>query len=204
MKISIKNIAELKQDPKNVRKHSERNLEKVRNSLKKFGQQKPIVINSDGIVIAGNGTYAAAKELGWEKINCVETNLNGDEAVAYAIADNRTAELSEWDNIELHSTLEALSDDLKDFTGFSDIEIQTLVVDPNRIADDPEKEWEGMPEYAHEDKRSFQKLIVHFRNQEDVDEFSKMVNQKIGAKTKFIWHPIQEDESFSDIEYVST
>ena len=183
MKIQMKKISEIKPDPKNVRKHSERNLEKVRASLEKFGQQKPIVINSDGIVIAGNGTLEAAKQLGWEEISCVQTTLKQQEAIAYSIADNRTAELSEWDNIELHSTLESLADDLKSFTGFSDIEIQTLIIDPNRIADDPEEEWEGMPEYAHEDKRSFKKLIVHFRNQEDVDAFAKLVKQKILPKT---------------------
>jgi ParB-like chromosome segregation protein Spo0J len=48
-----------------------------------------------GVVIAGNGTLAAAVELGWKDIDVVETKLKGQEAVAFAIADNRTAELAD-------------------------------------------------------------------------------------------------------------
>jgi ParB-like chromosome segregation protein Spo0J len=117
-------------DPANVRKHSERNLESIRASLNRFGQQKPIVVNKDGVILAGNGTYAAAKSLGWKEIQVVRTDLNGADAVAYAIADNRTAELAEWDGAALAETLAALQNDEEYdhlVTGFTDAEIEALV-----------------------------------------------------------------------------
>jgi hypothetical protein len=54
-------VSTLLNDPANVRKHNERNLESIKASLARFGQQKPIVVGRDGVVIAGNGTLAAAR-----------------------------------------------------------------------------------------------------------------------------------------------
>jgi len=100
--------SELELDPANVRLHDARNLEAIKQSLEKFGQQKPIVVDGDGIVRAGNGTLMAARELGWKTISAVRTELTGDEAIAYAVADNRTAELAEWDRAELAALLDRL------------------------------------------------------------------------------------------------
>ena len=112
MKFEQITIAELDLDPANVRKHDQKNLDAIKASLKRFGQQKPIVVDNKGIVIAGNGTLTAARALGWEQIGIVRTGLEGSEATAYAIADNRTAELAEWDVDALMQQLSAL--DLED------------------------------------------------------------------------------------------
>src|SRR5690349_3239073 len=85
-------ITSLSSDPANVRRHSERNLETIKASLRRFGQQRPIVVDSSGIVRAGNGTLAAAQSLGWTHIKIIRTNLAGSEATAYAIADNRAGD----------------------------------------------------------------------------------------------------------------
>lgn len=108
MQIKDRRIDELTADPANVRKHNHKNLEAIIGSLRRFGQQKPIVVDQNGVVRAGNGTLAAAQHLGWETIRVVETTLTGSEATAYAIADNRTAELAEWDTEALAKTLEQL------------------------------------------------------------------------------------------------
>jgi ParB-like chromosome segregation protein Spo0J len=123
-------VDELIQDPANVRKHDQRNIDAIKASLIRFGQQKPIVVNGDGVVIAGNGTLAAAKDLGWKDISTVETELDGVDATAYAIADNRTAELAIWDDDALAKTLEALKIDEsidEAITGFTDQEIDELI-----------------------------------------------------------------------------
>lgn len=101
-------VAELMADPANARRHDERNLAAIKASLAKFGQQKPIVVGADGVVIAGNGTLAAAMVLGWPTIACVRSELAGSMAVGYAIADNRTAELAAWDDDALAETLKGL------------------------------------------------------------------------------------------------
>lgn len=108
LKMDEIDISDLRPDPLNVRKHDEKNLTAIKASLQRFGQQKPIVINAENIVIAGNGTLAAARDLGWTKIKVVRSSLQGDDATAYSIADNRTAELAMWDNDALQAQLTAL------------------------------------------------------------------------------------------------
>jgi site-specific DNA-methyltransferase (adenine-specific) len=115
-----KKISDLHSDPANVRTHNEKNIEAIMASLKRFGQQKPIIIDSNNIVRAGNGTLSAAKKLGWDKIDAVKSNLEPTELTAYAIADNRTAELAEWDLEGLEMQLGDLDLELRDvaFEGF--------------------------------------------------------------------------------------
>jgi len=123
-------IADLSIDPANARKHSQRNVEAIAASLKRFGQQKPIVVDKSNVVRAGNGTLTAAIHLGWDSVDVVVTGLTGAEATAYAIADNRTAELAEWDDPILKATLEALADEdraLLDACGYTEAELDALV-----------------------------------------------------------------------------
>ena len=79
MKTRKMKIEELLHDPANVRKHDKRNIESIKASLQRFGQQKPIVVDGKGIVVAGNGTLSAARELGWIDISVVETKLEGTD-----------------------------------------------------------------------------------------------------------------------------
>lgn len=108
MKIEKVLITDLINDPNNARKHDKKNLMAIKGSLVKFGQQKPIVVNHQNVVIAGNGTLVAAAELGWTEINIVRTELDGFNATAYALADNRSSELAEWNDDVLNATLDAL------------------------------------------------------------------------------------------------
>lgn len=128
--VMTRKVSELASDPANARKHDDRNIEAIKASLQRFGQQKPIVVDSSGVVRAGNGTLQAAKALGWETIECVVTDLKGAEATAYAIADNRSAELAEWDDDVLTATLQSLADEdpsLLVDAGFDEKELAKLV-----------------------------------------------------------------------------
>lgn len=104
----------LKTDPDNARKHSERNIKVIASSLESFGQRRPLVVWGD-TVIAGNGTLEAAQSLGWTDvfITRVPSDWTEDQARAYALADNRSSELGDWDSELLASQLIALND-----TGF--------------------------------------------------------------------------------------
>lgn len=85
-------------DPANARKHGVPNLEAIKGSLATYGQRKPVVARRDTrTVIAGNGTLEAARELGWTDLAVVFTYDDAITAAGFAIADNRTAELAEWD-----------------------------------------------------------------------------------------------------------
>jgi hypothetical protein len=161
MQLTTTKITELSLDPSNVRKHSRRNLDAIKASLRKFGQQKPIVVDAKGIVLAGNGTLTAAQELGWTEIQIVRTELAGVEATAFAIADNRTAELAEWED-SLNDVLKSLQDegvDLADL-GYSPEDLGQFAA--NAV---------GMPELASGDKQPFQQktFTLHDEQAEDVD-----------------------------------
>ena len=125
----LRPIADLHQDPDNARAHDDRNLAAIRDSLSRFGQQKPIVVASDGTVLAGNGTLVAATSLGWDRIAVITTNLDGADARGYAIADNRTAELATWDSIRLAAELQALPPEVFRTLGFDDKEMARIAHD---------------------------------------------------------------------------
>ena len=141
MQIEKVSISSLHLDPANVRKHSPKNLNAIKGSLKKFGQQKPIVVDGKDIVIAGNGTLEAAKSLGWTEIDIVRTDLIGADATAFAIADNRTSELAEWDS-GLTDVLRALDNSEFDLSaiGFDADDLSKLMPEPEVVGNtDPDE-----------------------------------------------------------------
>ncbi|MHA1572440.1 MAG: DNA methylase, partial [Alphaproteobacteria bacterium] len=143
MKVQSIAVAELVNDPANVRKHSGKNLDAIKGSLARFGQQKPIVVGPDGVVVAGNGTLEAAKALGWKKIDAVKTGLKGSDRTAFAIADNRTSELAEWDDAALAEQLSALAIDDEELlaaAGFDEAELERLVSETTGLGDIVEDE----------------------------------------------------------------
>lgn len=147
MQLEQVEIKSLTMDPANARMHSSRNLESIKASLNRFGQQKPIVVTSSGVVVAGNGTLAAALALGWDEIKAVRTPLVGSEATAYGIADNRTSELAGWDNQvlgELLASLQIEDEALLKASGFTDDELTALVNDNVGLAP------ESFPEFGED------------------------------------------------------
>ena len=133
MQIVRRPIASLTPDPHNARTHDADNLAAITGSLKAFGQQKPIVVDLRGVVLAGNGTLAAARSLGWTEVDVVETDLSGAAATAYAIADNRTGELSQWDYQALALTLEQLPSGMALMTGFGSGSVESITTLAQKI-----------------------------------------------------------------------
>jgi DNA modification methylase len=110
LKIESLPIDKLTFDPSNARKHSDVNLAAIAESLKQFGQRKPIVITAENVIVAGNGTVEAARFLGLTDIDVVRVpkDWSADQVKAFALADNRTAELAEWDDKVLQTQLAEL------------------------------------------------------------------------------------------------
>jgi len=120
LKTVTRKLDELTLDPDNARKHnSDVDVEAIRLSLLEFGQQTPIVVDEADIVVKGNGTMMAALKLGWTEIETIKTTLTGDQLRAYAIADNRTAELSQWNTETLIAQLNELEATLQTAAGYS-------------------------------------------------------------------------------------
>jgi DNA modification methylase len=117
-------IADLRQDPQNARSHDRRNLDAIKESLVKFGQVLPVVVR-DGQLVGGNATTQAALELGWTHLDATPADhLSAEEAVALAIALNRTAELASWDAGVLVDALAGLP--TLEGTGFTAEELADL------------------------------------------------------------------------------
>ncbi len=205
MQITNVPIDSIHLDPANVRVHPEDNLAGIKASLARFGQQRPLLVDSAGIVRAGNGTLMAARELGWSEIAIVRTDLTGSEATGYSIADNRTAEKAEWEKTALAKTLRALQSEDFDLTavGFDDGEVDALLAG---LADDilaaagdgdgsggggpndPRGEWQGMPEFEHEDLTAEAAFVIRvfLKNDEDLAEFGKLLGKDLTGR-KFVW-----------------
>ena len=138
-------IESLNLDPNNARKHSRRNLDAIAASLNKFGQRKPIVVHN-GTVIAGNGTLEAAKSLGWTEIGITRCpdDWDADTAKAFALADNRSSELAEWDDL-------VLANQLLDLDGMG-WDIEALGFEPLPLRDLDEDGEDEIPEPPVEPK----------------------------------------------------
>lgn len=144
MKLETMGLYDLLPDPNNARTHDEKNLQAIKDSLQNFGQRKPIVITQDNVVVAGNGTLEAAKALEWETIQCVRVpaDWNENQIKAFAIADNRTAELANWDQSVLEKQLEELEKSGFEVAelGFEvpELPIQDIEVEEDSVPDVPE------------------------------------------------------------------
>ena len=123
-------IGDVNIDTANVRIHPEHNIDSIRASMARFGQRVPIVVQKQGMVVrAGNGRVVVARGLGWSHIAAVVVDESAVEAAAYGLADNRTAELAEWDDVALTAMLKALVADGFPIAevGWSDEELEDML-----------------------------------------------------------------------------
>jgi hypothetical protein len=107
----VVDIRSLKLDPNNANTHDHLNLRTIARSLEQFGQVTPIVVNNDNVIIKGNGTYTAAVSiLKWSTIEVTRVNFDSEEAMAYALIDNRSSDLSKFDKDVVAQQVAFLSD----------------------------------------------------------------------------------------------
>lgn len=131
MNIIEKNLKDIKPYEKNPRKNDNA-VECVANSIKEFGFKVPVVIDKDNVIVCGHTRYKAAKKIGLKAVPCVVADdLTEEQIKAYRLADNKVAELAEWDIDLLGEELEGIFDiDMSDF-GF-DLEEEEPTVPTER------------------------------------------------------------------------
>jgi DNA modification methylase len=144
-------LSDLKQDHKNARKRTETSASLLKESLQRYGPARSIVIDEDDRILAGNGTVEAALNLGIEGLRIVDaspdeiiavrrTGLTEDQKVGLALADNRTADLAEWDA----EMLQQLSKEHDISPWFDDGDVEALLeqveqLDPVEGKTDPDE-----------------------------------------------------------------
>lgn len=199
-------MSELKFDPKNYRIHEDKNKRLIQKSLVDCGAGRSILIDKEDCIIAGNGVYEQAQELGL-KVRIIEsdgseliaikrTDLKTEDArrKALALADNYTSDTSVFD-------VEAV---LIDFSE-EDINAWEFSFDTGDIfiqgENDPNKEFNDLGEFkfANKDVSAWKQLLVSFKNEEDYIKFARLIEQNLTERTKSIFYPAQEKEDVIDI-----
>lgn len=117
MEIINYDIEDLKPYEKNARLHGNQDVEAIASSITEFGFNDPVGIwGDDNIIVEGHGRVLAAKRLGLKTVPCIRLDhLNDEQRRAYALAHNRTAELSEWDEIIKDLELSDITIDMEQF-----------------------------------------------------------------------------------------
>lgn len=121
MKVTMRKVSEVKPYEKNPRRNDGA-VDAVAASIREFGFQQPLVVDKDGVLIAGHTRLKAAKKLGLKEVPVVVADgLSPEQVKAYRLADNKTGQLSEWDFITLQEELNELVFDMEQF-GFAKID----------------------------------------------------------------------------------
>ena len=130
MEIIMKRLEEIKPYEKNPRKNDEA-VEYVANSIRDFGFKNPIIIDRNGVIVAGHTRLKAAERLGLQEVPCIMADdLTEEQVKAFRLADNKTAELAGWELNLLGQEIEALEGNF-DFTefGFGEFELESIIGD---------------------------------------------------------------------------
>ena len=131
MKIEEMDIDLIKPYKNNPREIPMESVQKVMNSIREFGNNQPIVVDNDNVIVVGHTRWKALKQLGKAKAYVVKKEFPKGQAMAYRIMDNRSGEESKWSNKLLASELNILKDDNFDLqlTGFNLTELENLAND---------------------------------------------------------------------------
>lgn len=128
MQIVMLNTDDLKEYENNPR-HNDEAAEAVADSIKEFGFKVPIVIDNNNVIVCGHTRLKAAKRLDLDKVPCIiADDLTDEQIKAYRLADNKTAELAEWD-------FEALEKELAELTAF-DVDMSAFGFDESIFDND--------------------------------------------------------------------
>ena len=147
-------LADLAPDPRNARRHTERNLTQIEAALSEVGAARSIVVDEDGTILAGNATVQAAREVGITGLRIIEsdgseliavrrTGLSPEQKRKLALYDNRTAELAEWEA----GVLATLADELDLSALWDEDELAAILA----YANPPEVEFPAYDESAEDE-----------------------------------------------------
>ena len=126
MKVTVKNLTELRPMEKNIRRHSQKQISEYVRSVKMFGQIKPLVVDDDGVIMIGNGLFEALKAMGAETADCyIMSGLTEKEKKKLMLADNRVYELGMTDTDMFDEIIRSLEGDV-DVPGWDAELLETL------------------------------------------------------------------------------
>lgn len=202
-KIHTDKIDRFRPQVRNANRHTQRGLRELDKALRQDGYIAPMTAAADGEIFDGSARLEEAADIfgdevlvvehdGTKPIVMVRTDIpDADSEIARraSIRANRVAELDlDWDMEIVKGAVEDL--DLSGLFGYD-------------VANDPNAEWKGMPEFEQDDAFGAVKTIkVHFASVDDIESFSNLVEQVVTDKTTYIWYPKQEKEKLLGVYMV--
>lgn len=135
MKTEKVRVADLKYPEKNVRVHTKKQIEEIKRSLNMFGQIRPIVVDEDNVILAGNGLVQAFVEMGTDEADVLRVKgLTEKQKKKLMIADNKIFSLGLDDNEAIYDILKELDGDF-DVPGFEEDLLQDMLADFDEVDD---------------------------------------------------------------------
>jgi DNA modification methylase len=150
--IEIVKRTSLTPNPANARKHSPSQIERLARSIDRFDFVEPIIADEDGLIVAGHGRWLAAEARGVHEVPVIRKRFMSEaDRRAYAVASNRLAEMSEWDEELLAAELEFLFEQDYDLgvTGFDLSALDFAVVERSESGEPPIELPEGDKAVSH-------------------------------------------------------
>jgi ParB-like chromosome segregation protein Spo0J len=168
LKIEYLPVDSLKPYSKNARKHSEKDIQAIINSIEEFGFDDPIGIWSDqNIIVEGHGRLSAAKRLGMDEVPCIRLDhLTDEQRKAYALAHNKTAEPSKWFDELLQAEL----------TDIENIDMELFGFDLDSVTEKEEEP--GEVPFTEELMLTHNYIVLYFDNDFDWE----VAQEKFGLK----------------------
>lgn len=173
-------------------------------SLERNGQYRPIVVNErDGQILAGNHTWKAAVQLGWDEIAATFVDVDDETARRIVLVDNRSNDVASYDEYALVELLEEIvaEQGVNGLvgTGFDGDDLDELLRDlaSAGAVNDPEAEWVGMPEFEQNDLNAAASVKVHFPSTEDQLAFFALLGHPV---VKMMWWPESDGHIGSDVK----
>lgn len=199
LKIEYIPISEIIPYENNPRKNAHA-VEIVKKSIREFGFKVPIILDRENKIIAGHTRLLAAKELEMQEVPVIwADDLTDSQVKALRIMENKSHEFANWDFNILKLELEELKKvnfDLN-LTGFNFGEIENL-----SKVNSHDDEWVGMPEFQKGDESY--KIIVHFENESERDEFDRIYKLKYRTKQNkawTAWWPYKERDDLNSVKF---
>lgn len=185
MKIEHIKITDLTPVEDNIRRHTAKQIEEFARSLKMFGQFRPVVIDENNVVLAGNGMVMALSEMGVDEAQCVRyTDLSDGDKKKLMIADNQIFELGITDSDMLFKALEEVGD--FDIPGFDEEALKRLVGDAETVIEDFTEygliQSDTREKLARASERKSEPTVNHYQEAEKVNREQEEVMKQVEEK----------------------
>lgn len=204
------NINTIKPQRANANRHTPRGMKTLEDSIQRDGWIGAITVAADHETFDGSARLEVGAATGFEDAIVVRSDgsrplihvrediptADDPRAKRLGIAANRVAQLNlAWDGQEIAALLEQ-DENLEGL--FYDNELAALIAGDEAI--DPAELWKGMPEFEY-NERAFKSIQVHFATRDDMEAFSRLINQTVTDKTRSIWHPQAEKNDLASQRY---